>query len=289
MAERSQLRPLIGVTGPNRGGTMAWLFARVALSRVGARAVRITPARTIDPMRLQGLVIGGGADVSEPLAEYELAVIPPVSRLRWPRRVIDLLLAPLVLLVRLLFATKHHGMDPARDALELNLLDYARRHQLPVLGICRGSQLMTLAEGGSLLREVNTLYDERPELYTVLPRREVAIEPNSRLHAIVGRTELLVNSLHFHAVGAAAPGMRIVAREPSGVPQAVEHGGRRFWLGVQWHPEYLPQQESHQRIFAALAEAARGVPVEREGTATARASEPRRAEPTYETGPSSGS
>ncbi|MET0340504.1 MAG: gamma-glutamyl-gamma-aminobutyrate hydrolase family protein [Polyangiales bacterium] len=249
-------RPLIGVTGPNRGGWPAWIFARWALARAGARALRITPGRSFDLARLDGLVIGGGADVTEPLTT-PLSKAPPASRVFWPRRVIDLLLAPLVLLVRWLWATKHHGADPARDALELHLLDHARQHDLPVLGICRGSQLMSLAEGGTLIRDVQSLYDERPELYTVLPRREVAVEPDSNLHGIVQRTELLVNSLHFHAVRDPGRDMRIVAREPSGVPQAVEHTRRGFWLGVQWHPEYLPQQQSHQRIFEALAEHAR--------------------------------
>lgn len=266
MSERSRTRPLIGVTGPNRGGFPAWIFARWAIYRVGGRALRLTPAVAADEQRmarligrLQGLVIGGGADVSEPLSESDKEPVPPLSRVRWPRRVLDLLLAPLVLLVRLLFSTRRHGVDRARDAMELRLLEHARKHDLPVLGICRGAQLMTLAEGGTLMRDVNTMYDERPDLYTVLPRREVAVTNDSRLHRIVGRTDLLVNSLHFHAVREPARGMRIVAREPSGVPQAIEHSARRFWLGVQWHPEYLPQQKSHQQIFAALADAARQV------------------------------
>jgi putative glutamine amidotransferase len=250
-------RPRVGVTGPNKGGWPAWIFTRWALHRAGARAVRITTSRAVDFAGLRGLVIGGGADVSEEVIHTPDETVPPESRVRWPRRVLDLLLAPLVLLVRLIAATKRHGVDPARDAMELKLLEYAREHDLPVLGICRGSQLMNLAEGGTLLRDVNTLYDERPQLYTVLPRREVAVVEDSTLHRIVGRTTLLVNSLHFHAVREPARGMRIVAREPSGVPQAIENSSRRFWLGVQWHPEYLPQQESHQKIFSALAEAAR--------------------------------
>ena len=257
--EPRRQRPRIGVTGPDRGGWPAWIFARWALRRAGAQAVRVTPRRQGDCKTLDGLVIGGGADVSETFAEQPKEPTPPPSRVFWPRRVLDLLLAPLVLLVRIIASTKRHGVDPARDGLELRLLEHAREHDLPVLGICRGSQLMNLAEGGTLQRDVDTLYDERPQLYTVLPRREVEIAPDSRLHAIVGRTELLVNSLHFHAVREPGRGMRIVAREPSGVPQAIEHTARRFWLGVQWHPEYLPQQQSHQRIFEALTEAARTV------------------------------
>jgi putative glutamine amidotransferase len=257
--EQRQTAPRVGVTGPNKGGWPAWIFTRLALYRVGAKAVRITTSRSVDCSTLSGLVIGGGADVSEPVVHTPHELSPPASRVRWPRRVLDLVLAPLVLLVRWIAATRRHGVDPARDALELALLTYAREHALPVLGICRGLQLMNLAEGGTLLRDVNTLYDERPQLYTVLPRREVSVLEGSVLSGIVGRRSLLVNSLHFHAVGQPARGMRIVACEPSGVPQAVENSARRFWLGVQWHPEYLPQQESHQKIFAALAEAAREV------------------------------
>ena len=258
MARRaSALR--VGVTGPNHGGWPAWIFTSFALYRAGVTAVRITPSRTVDVRALSGLVIGGGADVSEPVTHAPDDSPPADSRVHWPRRLLDLMLAPLVLLVRWIAATKRHGVDPARDAMELKLLAYAREHDLPVLGICRGSQLMNLAEGGTLLRDVDTLYDERPQLYTVLPRREVSVLDDSVLRDIVGRSSLLVNSMHFHAVREPAPGMRIVAREPSGVPQAVENSARRFWLGVQWHPEYLPQQESHQRIFAALAAAARDV------------------------------
>lgn len=249
---------MIGVTGPVRGGVMAWLFTRFALWRAGALARRVTTARLVDPATLDGLIIGGGADVTEAVGTGEIDDTPPPSaHVRWPRRILDLLLAPLVLCVRLLGAVKHHGIDQGRDALEARLIKYAAGHGLPVLGICRGAQLMNLVAGGTLLRDVNSLYEERPQLYTVLARREVEVMPDSHLHAIVGRSNLLVNSLHYHAVDTPGPGLRVVAREPSGVPQAIEREGRPFWIGVQWHPEYLPQQEAHQQIFAALTRVAR--------------------------------
>jgi putative glutamine amidotransferase len=125
---------------------------------------------------------------------------------------------------------------------------------------------MNLVAGGTLMRDVDTMYTERPQLYTVLPRREVVVTAQSRLRQIVGRASLLVNSLHFHAVDAPGPGFEIVAREPSGVPQAIERPARDFWLGVQWHPEYLPQQDAHQRIFEALVQAAQAGRTLRETT-----------------------
>ena len=249
-------RPLIGVTGPNRGGRAAWLFTALALRRAGARVVRITPARPFTPEQLDGLVIGGGADVTEPLSEGDGAE-PPPERVIWPRRVLDLVLAPFVLLFRYVFAIQRHGVDRARDLLEVALLEHAKQRDLPVLGICRGAQLMNLVEGGTLERDIDDLYEERPQLYTVLPRREVSVAPGSRLHGLVGRRRLLVNSMHFHAVKEPGPGFAVVAREPrGGIPQAIEHRTRAFWLGVQWHPEYLPQQRPHQEVFRALVAAA---------------------------------
>jgi putative glutamine amidotransferase len=218
--------------------------------------VRITPKRPVRAELLDGLVLGGGADVSEPLADEPMEPTPPPSRLRWLRPwlgLLDLVLAPLVLLFRLLFGTRGHGADRRRDALELDLLAEARDRRLPVLGICRGAQLMSLFEGGALLRDVHTLYEERTHMYTVLPRREVQLAPGSLLRATIGRDELLVNSLHFHAVGDPGKDMRVVAREQAAdLTQAVEHCSRPFWIGVQWHPEYLPQHESHMRLFQRL-------------------------------------
>jgi putative glutamine amidotransferase len=249
--------PLIGVTGPEQGGWPAWIFTRLALHRAGARAVRITPARPIAADALHGLVLGGGADVTHPLAKLAPKTRPRRSRLHWPRRALDLLLAPFVLLVRLIAGTRPHGVDHARDHLELALLERARELQLPVLGICRGAQLMNVAEGGSLQRHVQEFYEERPQLYTVLPRREVAIDDGTHLASVLGCTRILVNSLHFHAVSEAGEGLRIVAREGRGAAQAIEHPARPFWIGVQWHPEYLPQQRVHQQLFLALVACAR--------------------------------
>src|SRR5688572_20000895 len=122
-------RPRVGVTGPNRGGTAAWWFTRLALWRAGARALRITPSRRYERDSLDGLVIGGGADITEPLEPLRKGEAPPAENVRWPRRVLDLLFAPLVLLLRRFLAVRRgHGVDRARDALEVSLLEHARAH-----------------------------------------------------------------------------------------------------------------------------------------------------------------
>jgi putative glutamine amidotransferase len=249
---------LIGVTGPDRGGFVSWFFTRLMLWRCGARAVRITPRRSCDVATLDGIVFGGGADVSEPLS---LALTPPVEgeselplrRLSWRHH----LMAPLIVILRWLGSRRSHGQDLARDRCELALLGEAEARQLPVLGICRGAQLLSMARGGTLLRRVDDLYEERPRLYTALPRRLVRLEPGSLLRSVLGRELLHVNSLHHHAIELAGTGFRVAAREPEGIVQAVERALPVLWWGVQWHPEFLPQSRAQQRLSRYWVEACR--------------------------------
>lgn len=258
MSRPGHRKPLIGVTGPDRGGWPAWFFTRLALWRCGASARRITPL-TGDGVRareLCGLVIGGGADVTEPLSELlddddggdlheRQRAAGRGERPRW----VHGLIAPFILAVRWLGSRRSHGVDAARDRLELRLLREAEQVKLPVLGVCRGAQLMSLVTGGQLLRNVDELYEERPKLYTALPRREVQVEPSSVLRRVLGAPTLLVNSLHHHAIENVGPGLRVVARETHGVVQAVERAEPVLWWGVQWHPEYLPQSPAQMRLL----------------------------------------
>jgi len=242
-------RLLIGVTGPDRGGSVGWFFARLMLWRCGAQAVRITPKRSCDVATLDGIVFGGGADVSEPLStalapRVEAASDLPLSRLSWRHHVV----APLIVLLRWLGSRRSHGHDLARDRSELALLEEADARRLPVLGICRGAQLMSVARGGTLLHRIDELYEERPRLYTALPRRLVRLERGTLLRRVLGRESLFVNSLHHHAVEVAGTGFRVAAREPEGIVQAVEQTRPVLWWGVQWHPEFLPQSRAQQRL-----------------------------------------
>jgi putative glutamine amidotransferase len=213
----------------------------------------LTPSREADVSTLDGLIIGGGADVTEPLSDAlddtddpaepasapdELeSVTTKEERQRW----LHALLAPVIILIRWLGSKRGHGVDAARDQLEQRLLVEAHQRGLPVLGICRGAQLMSVVNGGQLVRDVNTLYEERPRLYTVLPRRRVHLEQGTLMRRVLGCDYALVNSLHHHAVQSVGRGFNVAAREAEGVVQAVERLRPVLWWGVQWHPEYLPQ------------------------------------------------
>jgi len=255
-------RPVIGVTGPDRGGLAAWWFTRLALWRAGATAVRITPGRPQPLQGLDGLVIGGGADIDPAL--YGDASSLPQSSLKQQERnlarwLLSLLLFPLIYLARRILSTMTHppGGDPDRDRLETALLREALQHGLPVLGICRGAQLLNVVCGGSLHRDLADFYVEAPQLRTIWPEKLICIEAGTRLAAILDCSACRVNSLHSHAVNALAPELRFAAREPNGVVQAIEHRRLPFAIGVQWHPEYLPQRHEQQNLFRALAKQAR--------------------------------
>jgi putative glutamine amidotransferase len=255
-------RPLIGVTGPSYGGGVAWLMTRLAIVRAGGRARRITPAHPMASEVLDGLVIGGGADlnpslyreVSERLGEMldrrSAGTCGAVERSRsgsW---------ASALALVRSALMSDNDAPDAARDALERDVLARAIEAGLPILGICRGAQLLNVFFGGTLYPDVRQYFGEA-EVRTVLPRRRVSADPASHLARVIGATSFKVNALHRQAVRAVGTGWAVVARDECGIVQAIEERDHRFRLGVQWHPEYIPQEPRQRALFADLVSAAR--------------------------------
>jgi putative glutamine amidotransferase len=160
-------------------------------------------------------------------------------------------------------ATHRHAtvsLKEARTAFELAILRAALARDLPALGICGGQQLLNVALGGTLIQHIpdsvpDALPHEQPNPRTE-PGHMVAIEPGSRLAGIVGATEMQVNSAHHQAADAVGPGVYVSARAPDGVIEAIELPGRKFVIGVQWHPEYHVDP-ADRRIFDALVAAAR--------------------------------
>ncbi|MDZ7691279.1 MAG: gamma-glutamyl-gamma-aminobutyrate hydrolase family protein [Balneolaceae bacterium] len=141
--------------------------------------------------------------------------------------------------------------------MELYYLERAFDKQLPVLGICRGTQLINVKLGGSLYQDIGGFYGEIPQVYSILPKKKVKIDAESRLGKILNAADLSVNALHNQAISDLADPLKVVAREYNGIVQAVEFPKHPFLIGVQWHPEYMPQIKRQRQIFKALVQTAR--------------------------------
>ena len=148
-----------------------------------------------------------------------------------------------------------HAINAERDAFELALIPLVLDADKPLLAICRGAQILNVALGGSLYEDIPSALPAalRHDWYPNIPRdylaHTVEIEPGSRLAEILGTRKLRTNSLHHQAIRQPAPGLEVVARAEDDVIEAVELPGKRFAIGVQWHPECLPEEPAMQKLF----------------------------------------
>ena len=151
-------------------------------------------------------------------------------------------------------------LKQGRTAAERALLDGALARDMPILGICGGEQLLAVALGGTLVQHIPAELPHAFDHEQKTPRHEaghsVSIHPGTLLHGIVGAASMKVNTSHHQAVRTPGEGTRVNATASDGVIEGVEDPGRRFCLGVQWHPEFLIDP-GDTLIFRALVEAAR--------------------------------
>ncbi len=224
--------------------------------------IRVRPGHTKSNEEFSGLIVGGGADVDPALYEVSSSFRRLHSAAESTRKrtgLFEATVAVLVYLLRALFRVRRSGskLDQERDRLEVGLVKRFMASGQPILGICRGAQLINVVCGGTLQRDLPSYYEEYEPIRTVFPRKRIAIAPESHLAGFVGTDEMRVNALHRQAVQNVGQQLAVVARETSGVPQAIEHDMRAFVIGVQWHPELLPQSRRQQLLFQALVAACR--------------------------------
>lgn len=227
-------RPLIAITGPERRAFGPRLLVSLAVRRYGGTPLQLRPSDQHRGFDYDGVVITGGHDVDPVLYAAEPEVEP--------------------------------NHDPARDAFESGVIDEALRRRVPLLGICRGAQLLNVRLGGTLFQELVSRRSKTSSRWTVLPLKTLHIEPGSRLAKLLGQGPRMINSLHNQAIDRVGTGLRVSGRDLDGLVQAVEDPNHHFLVGVQWHPEFLLFMRPQRRLFRALIRhalhhrQARGIP-----------------------------
>ncbi len=228
-------RPLIGITSyaedvqwgvwNERAALVPLVYVR-AVEHAGGRSLVVPPAEegveeTLDA--LHGIIFSGGSDLDPSLYDAE-----PHPETDEPRA--------------------------ARDAAELRLLEAALERDMPVLAICRGSQVLNVARGGDLVQHLpeEVGHDRHRHDPGSFSDHQVRLAPDSRLGALLGE-HAPVKSHHHQAYGRIGLGLREVAWAEDGVVEGLEDPEKRFALGVLWHPEEGEDFE----LFKALVDEAR--------------------------------
>lgn len=231
--------PLIGVTAgndPQRPETyiLRWDYLRSVELAGGIPVILAPSGPALHPGcldRLDGLIVSGGADISPEI--YGQAPHSSVKRAHLER-----------------------------DEFEMLLLGAAFQRDLPVLGICRGCQMLNVARGGTLVQDVPSLIGtsvshDDPDRPRVQIAHRVDVVPGTRLAQLLDPGTLEVNSFHHQAVDRLGDELVRTASAPDGVVEGIELPGAAFTLGVQWHPEAFWREPARfGRLFQGLVEAA---------------------------------
>ncbi len=232
-------RPLIGITIDQHAKVNHYESPRgyaQSVQRAGGLPVLLPyqcPAELLADYldRLDGLLLSGGNDLSA--SRYGQAADPRAVTL-----------------------------DAEREAFEFALLAELEKRQMPVLGICLGCQVMNVHRGGSLHQFLPEVSRQNPiehrRLNETAERHDVElIGRDSQLYQAIRAERLSVNTSHKQAVDRLGAGLVVTSLAPDGVIESFEDASKKLWLGVQWHPERLPEEPAHQSLFRLLVDAAR--------------------------------
>jgi putative glutamine amidotransferase len=229
------MRPIVGITTyaeDARWGVWDSPAALIPLAYVhaveaaGGRALLVPPStegieETLDV--LDGLLLSGGADLDP--GSYGAEPHPETN-----------------------------GVRPERDRAELALLEGALARDMPVLAVCRGSQVLNVARGGDLVQHLPEVvgHQGHKQVPGVFADHDVDVLPESKLREVIGQ-RAPVKSHHHQGYGRLGEGLREAARAEDGTVEAIEDPSRRFAVGVLWHPE----EGEDAALFAALVEEAK--------------------------------
>jgi putative glutamine amidotransferase len=144
---------------------------------------------------------------------------------------------------------KVNNINVARDIFEIELVRNALAKNLPILGICRGIQIINVALGGSISSNAeNHMQDKTKNI----PTHYVILNNRTKLHSIVQRNKIKVNSLHHQAIDHLGKNLVVSSLSEDKIIESVEHRNKKFVIGLQWHPEHLQRYSTQRKIFIAF-------------------------------------
>lgn len=220
-------KPRIGITKPTQIRFSAPYFT-IWISIWLSGGIPVVLKHMKKKPSIDGLVLGGGKDVYPALYQQK--------------------------------AKSGYLYDRERDYMEKNWLDYALARKLPVLGICRGAQMLNVHLGGNLHMDLSLVYSEANYPHNFFAyqffRKKILLSQNTLMHRIFNCDEMMVNSIHKQSIDKLGKGLKVTAREPNGIIQAVEKEDHPFLMGVQFHPERLIYQRRFRKLFQVFIRAA---------------------------------
>jgi putative glutamine amidotransferase len=237
----TQSQPLIGITSgliDNSAGVPVCQLGQAyvtAVQRAGGIPMVIPVGIEVTTLasllsRLDGVLLSGGGDI-DPLL-FNGAPHPKV-----------------------------YGISPERDAMEIALVKIALEMDKPMLAFCRGIQVLNVALGGGLYTHIQDQVEHslKHDWFPKFPRDKLAhtvsLKCESQLDQIYGADEIRVNSLHHQGISKVGKGLTATAFAPDGLVEGLEVKGSTFALGVQWHPECLPDDPGTHNLFNAFIQA----------------------------------
>ena len=210
-------RPIVAITGPKRGG-IARFFIALCILLTGGKPKLFLENRDLKDNDFDALIISGGDDLNHALYENDFCDLDDI-------------------------------ISSKRDALEYSLLHKAYSQNKPVLGICRGYQLINVYFGGTLDKDISLQFGRIK--YSIFPWKSITAQEGSFLARFAKQNHLKINTLHHQAVRKSPSTFNVSATDREGMIQAIEHK-QRIIFGVQWHPEYLFYLPKQLAIFRRL-------------------------------------
>lgn len=217
-------KPIIAITGPQKGARVPrWLVA-FAIKLYGGTPLQLYPDDASKKPYFDGVVITGGHDVEPVLYAAE----PEVEA----------------------------NYDAARDAFEIKMIEQALAQNRPILGICRGAQLLNICYGGRLLQQLKNKRHKTSHRWTILPLKTLCLEPPGLIPTLFAGQKTKINSLHNQAIDQLGNGLVITSRDLDHLIQSIEDPAKPFVIGTQWHPEFLLYQKPQRQLFQQLIQQA---------------------------------